>query len=189
MQRILIKFLFEQEHKFFSLNSMKRIFLCVLLSWASVQGFSQVDTAKPPYLRFPNFPNIKLLLPDHVSYFTKDNLEKKKPVMVMVFNPSCDHCQHETDEIIKHMDELKHFQIVMVTMMPFDSMLHFRKKYGLEKYKNIVTGQDFQYYLAGFYLMRNLPFLAFYDRKKKLISVFEGSMPIKRVIGELKKGL
>ena len=50
-------------------------------------------------------------------------------------------------------------------------------------------GQDFRYYLPPFYQMRNLPYLAFYDKKKKLISVFEGSMPIEKALGRIKKGI
>ena len=91
--------------------------------------------------------------------------------MLMIFNPQCEHCQHETGEIIKHMDGFKHIQIIMATVMPFDSMLSFRKKYNLAKYDNIVVCQDQHFFLPTFYKISNLPFLAFYNRKKQLISV------------------
>lgn len=71
--------------------------------------------------------------------------------------------------------------------MPFDSMMSFRKKYELDKYPNIVVGQDIHYFLISFYMIHNLPFLAFYNKKKELISVFEGGLPMDRVLDEFKK--
>ena len=36
-------------------------------------------------------------------------------------------------------------------------------------------------------MIRNLPFLAFYNRKKELISVFEGSLPMEKALLEFEK--
>ena len=49
-------------------------------------------------------------------------------------------------------------------------------------YDNIVVAQDTKVFLPAFYMMRSLPYLAFYNRKKQLISVFEGSLPIARIL-------
>jgi len=165
---------------------MKKKLLLFIFIVSLLKGFSQQGPDQPPYLRFPTFPPVKLLLPDN-TYFTKDVLKKKSAVMLIIFNPQCEHCQHETDELIKHIDELKNIQIIMATVMPFDSMMNFRKKYQLDKYKNIVVGQDIHFFLPGFYMIRNMPYLAFYNKKKELISVFEGNMPMERVIKELAK--
>jgi AhpC/TSA family len=166
---------------------MKRSVLLFLLVTTVLVSHSQTDLTQPPYLRFPGFPAVKLLLPDSSSYFTKEKLNKKTAVMLMIFNPQCEHCQHETGEIIKHMDEFKHIQIVMATVMPFDSMLAFRERYKLARYRNIVVGQDQHFFLPPYYKISSLPFLAFYNRKKELISVFEGTMPIEKALNELKK--
>ena len=150
-------------------------------------GFAQGDSTKAPYLRFPNFPPVKLLMPDSTSYFTKENLSKKSATLLMLFNPQCDHCQHETEEIIKNIDKFKGIQIVMATSMLFDSMITFREKYKLAAYKNITVAQDTHYFLPSYYMIGNLPFLAFYNKKKELISVFEGSLPIDKVLKEFEK--
>lgn len=107
--------------------------------------------------------------------------------MLMLFNPGCSHCQHETEEIIKNIDRFKGKQIVMATMMPFDSMMTFREKYKLAQFNNIIVAQDTHFFLPPYFMVNSLPFLAFYNKKKELISVFEGSMPIEKVIAELKK--
>ena len=149
--------------------------------------YGQNDSLQPPYIRFPSFPPVKLLLPDSVSYFTKKDLDKKTAVLLMMFNPKCEHCQHETEELIKHIDKFRGIQIVMTTSMLFDSMMAFREKYKLAQYKNIVVAQDASFFLFSFYLNRSLPFLAFYNRKKELISVFEGALPMESVLKELGK--
>jgi hypothetical protein len=161
---------------------MRKIFLSTLALFFVVAVFGQKDTIPPPYKRFPSFPPVKLLLPDSASYFTKDQLDRKKATMVMVFSPQCDHCKHETEELIRHIDEFDNIQIIMSTSMPFDSMMSFREKYKLADYKNIIVGQDIQYFFFSHYMLRNLPFLAFYNKKKELISVFEGGMPMKTIL-------
>jgi hypothetical protein len=57
----------------------------------------------------------------------------------------------------------------------------------LKRFDNIIVGKDVNYMLPVFFDIRNLPFLAFYNRKQELISVFSGALPIDMVIGELKK--
>ncbi len=107
--------------------------------------------------------------------------------MIMLFSPDCEHCQHETEDIFAHMDELKKVQIVMSTTMPFDKMLEFYNKYDLKRFDNIIVGRDIGYFFPVFYNIHSLPFLAFYNKKKELISVFSGSLPVEKVIAELEK--
>ena len=166
---------------------MKRIFLLFAGVFSMIFAFCQADSTQAPYLRFPTYPPVKLLNTDSATYFTKNDLDKKSQVLLMVFNPTCEHCRHETQAILKNIDAFKDIQIVMATNMPFDSMMSFRRTYGLGQYKNIVVTQDVHYFLPTFYMMHNLPFLAFYDRHKKLISVFEGAMPIEKVLEQFGK--
>lgn len=105
----------------------------------------------------------------------------------MLFNPQCEHCQHETVELTKNIDKFKDILVVMTTSMPFDSMLQFREKYKLAPYKNIIVAQDANYFLFSFYQSHFLPFLAFYNKKKELISVFEGGMPMDKILLEFDK--
>lgn len=104
----------------------------------------------------------------------------------MLFNPDCDHCQHETEEIIKNIDHLKDVQIVMATMMPFVQMKSFYEKYDLQRFENITVGEDFQYTLPSFYKVRFMPYLAIYNKKGNLLTTFEGSMKMEDLINTLK---
>ena len=141
----------------------------------------QTDSIQPPYKRFPTPPPFKLLLTDSSSYFTKADLEKKKPLLLMVFSPDCDHCKHETEELIKNIDKFKKVQIVMATWLSFTEMKKFFLDYGLNKFDNITVGRDMNFILPPFYNIKNLPFLAMYDKKGQLISVVEGSLPMDKI--------
>jgi len=119
---------------------------------------------------------------DSTTVFSKENLPKKTAVLLMIFNPGCDHCQHETEELIKNMNSFKKIQIVMATVMPIAEMKTFIEKYNLAKYKNIVVGKDQHFFLPGFYMINSLPYLAMYDKQGKLLSTFEGTMKMEDLI-------
>jgi len=162
--------------------------VCVLTGlFFALQVFSQSVSQDPPYKRFPTFPPVKLLLTDSVTLFTKEDIKKKTPVMIMLFNPDCDHCREETEELIENIDRFKKVQIIMTTFMPFEKMISFYTEYDLDKYDNIIVGQDYQFFLSTFYMISHLPFHAFYDKKKELISVFEGAMSTEKILAELEK--
>ncbi len=165
---------------------MKKLLLTLLCLALIFTSFSQQDSTRAPFKRFPGFPPISLLLPDGVSYFTKNDLPDSKAVLLMLFSPSCSHCQQETEQILKHIDEFKNVHIVMATPMPFDSMLVFREKYKLAGYKNITVAQDNKVMMPTYFMISNLPFLAFYNRKKELLDTFEGSMPVEKVVAKFK---
>src|SRR5690349_14082069 len=77
-------------NSFLFLCFMKRLFFLILLFNVSVTGNSQTDSIpEPPYKRFPTVPPFKILLTDSTTYLTKDDLEKKKSVMIMLFSPDC----------------------------------------------------------------------------------------------------
>ena len=107
--------------------------------------------------------------------------------MFMLFNPDCDHCKKETEEILENIRKFKNIQIIMATFMPFKMMKEFYEKFNLYQYDNIVVGQDVNFFLPSFYKVANLPFHAFYNKKHELISVFEGSMNVPKILAEFDK--
>ena len=164
-----------------------RILAVLFLAVISINGISQVDSTSPPYKKFPTYPPVKLLLADSTTTFSKENLSKKKPTMLMLFSPDCDHCKHETEELIKRIDDFKDVQIVMATPMPFEKMKEYYEHFDLSKYPNIKMGQDNKWMLPTFYNIKFFPFLAFYNKKQELISVFEGGLSMDKILEELKK--
>jgi thioredoxin-related protein len=141
---------------------------------------AQPDTV-PPYKKNPGLPPIQLVQADN-SVLTRDALKKNKETMIMYFSPDCDHCKHQMEAMIKNIEQLKKYQIVMATHRSLEEMKGFYKKYELSKYANIKMGQDSKYLLPPYYRMGSLPYMALYDAKGNLISVFEGNIAIDKLV-------
>jgi thioredoxin-related protein len=162
---------------------MKKVLSIVFVLMIAGNVLAQKDSVPaPPFRRFPSVPPLNLLKIDSVSVLNKSNLKKNTPVLIMLFNPTCDHCQHETEQIIKNIDAFKKVQIILATTAPFGLMKEFYANYKLAKFKNISVGQDFQYTLPSFYMIHSLPYLAMYDKQGKLLTTFEGTMKIEDLI-------
>jgi thioredoxin-related protein len=150
--------------------------------WLPFFSAAQVDTITPPYLKYPSLPPFDLLMADSTSHFTKANVPSKSKVLLMLFSPDCSHCQHTAEELYTYKKEMKDIQVVMATMHSITDMRKFIARYKLDSLENVKVGKDFSYFLIPYYSIRNFPFMAFYNKKAKLISVFEGSMSIPKVI-------
>jgi thiol-disulfide isomerase/thioredoxin len=161
---------------------MIKLINTLFLLFITMSGIAQTDSLSlAPYKRFPEVPPFTLLLHDS-TLFTKEDLPGKKASFFILFSPDCDHCKHETEEIIRHIDQFKKIEIVMATPLPLEKVKEFYKHYDLARFKNIKVGRDINFMLPVFYGARSLPFLAFYNNKGKLIDVFEGSLPVEKVL-------
>ncbi|HLF47222.1 MAG TPA: thioredoxin fold domain-containing protein [Chitinophagaceae bacterium] len=161
---------------------MKKLFALKIAVLFFFVAFSQQDSIQPLYKRFPTAPPFKLLSTDSSTIFTNKDIKKNKPVFIMVFSPDCDHCQHHAEEMVNKKDQFKNIQVVMGTMQSPSKVKDFYINYQLEKLDHLIIGQDREYILGTYYKMKSLPFLAFYDKKGKLIDVFEGALPIDKVL-------
>lgn len=163
---------------------MKYFFLCCLLG-AGLLVQAQSDSSQPPYLRFPDLPPLQVLLPDSTSFYTKSNVPAHTPVLYMLFDPGCSHCQHETEDLVAHKDDFNDIQIVMVAMprVSFAEINAFVAKYKVDELKHVVIGKDVLYFMPSFYPLHNFPFLALYDKKGKIITITEGTVGVDQIIG------
>jgi thioredoxin-related protein len=76
---------------------------------------------------------------------------------------------------------------VMASMYTISKLKEFYTTYQLDKLENITVGQDREFILGTYYKMKSLPFLAFYDKKGNLIDVFEGALPIDKILEKFQK--
>ncbi len=148
----------------------------ISFQWAAAQN--EADT--PAYMRFPTIPPIELMQPDSTP-LTKEKL-KQQPTILMYFSPSCDHCQHQWEDMVKHMDELKKYQIIMATYQPFEEMVEFYNSQKIATYPNIKMGRDTKFIIPPFYRIQTLPYQALYDKKGKLVTTFGGNVKIDTMI-------
>lgn len=169
---------------------MKKISLVVFVLACSHFLFAQQQqqptaTApqdQAPYLKYPTIPPFHLLKLDSATYLTKDDIKKHRRTIVMFFSPDCDHCKHQTESILADFADFKDIEIVMATYQPFSEMKEFNTHYRLFEHPNIKIGRDEKFFLAPFYKIRNLPYLALYDKKGNLITTFEGNQKAETIV-------
>ncbi|MEO9033701.1 MAG: redoxin domain-containing protein [Ginsengibacter sp.] len=164
---------------------MKKLFLFPLLLFCCVFAFAQADSTAPIYLRFPTIPQFTVYKAPDSTSFSKNDLEKKKPVVFMIFSPDCEHCQHETEALLANMEKFKGAQIVMITYLPYNEMIQFYKNYKIADYPQITMARDTKFFFPVFFKIRNLPSIFVYDKKGDFKKSFEGSVKIDAIAEQL----
>src|ERR1700694_2114838 len=161
-----------------------KFFILILLFCSGLAVQAQSDSTRAPYQRFPTLPPLQLLLTDSSTYYTKANIPAQTPVLYMLFDPGCSHCQHETEELVAHKDDFSKIQVVMVAMprVSFADINGFLAKYKVNELKHVVVGKDVQYFMPSFYVIHNFPFLAMYNKQGNLITTFEGSVGMDKLL-------
>jgi thiol-disulfide isomerase/thioredoxin len=158
---------------------VKKWMLILLIIAGGIMAKAQnADT--PAFKKNPSVPEIYLLQVDS-SVLTKEKLAKQ-PTIIMFFSPTCDHCIHQWEDMVKFKDQLKNIQIVMATYEPFEEMQDFYEKRQIATFPNIKMGRDTKFALVPFYRMRNLPYQALYGADGKLITTFEGNVKIEKLL-------
>ena len=158
-------------------------FFLFMLLCSTASG--QTDSL-PPYLKDRSLPDFRLLRADGKTWLTKADLAKGKPVMLMLFNPDCDHCQKQTWALRQGIDRLGDLQIVMATYRSVKMIGQFDELYELYKFPSIRTGRDEEYRLIPYYQVKGLPLMALYDAGWRLLDTVQGDQgiePILKVLG------
>jgi len=148
-------------------TSTSIIALFATIGWIFFMAFSTPAEAKTGF-EGRLLPAFDLLLPDSTTHFNTANIPTGKPFILIGFSPWCEHCQAETRDIIRHIQQLKNVRIYYVTPYPFDQMKIFYKAFKLNQYPNIVIGTDVKNYLLPYFKAPGVPFTMVFDSHKRL---------------------
>jgi len=169
------------------IRSILLTLFCFLAMTVACSAQGQADSQRPPvYLRFPSVPPFSMTAASGKVFSNKD-LRKNTPTLIFLFSVDCEHCMHETEDVIKHIDEFKGTQIVMITPFKYNDMMSFYKGYGISKYPNITMGSDSTRRLNMFYDMHYFPGLYAYNSKNHIVFHFEGTVAADSLAYYLKK--
>jgi cytochrome oxidase Cu insertion factor (SCO1/SenC/PrrC family) len=134
---------------------------------------AQVDASAPVYLRFPTVPQFTIYKATDSSAFTREDLKKRTSTVLFIFSPDCEHCQHETKELISKINKFKRSQVIMVTSQPYQEMVRFYKDYHIADYPQITMGRDTKFFFPVYFRVQNLPSIFVYNKKGELKKAFE----------------
>lgn len=101
--------------------------------------------------------------------FSHNQLEKGKPVILIYFTTTCDHCQSFTKSVLKRIDKLQDKQLVMISFEHINAVKKFDEFFKLSVHKNIKIGSEgYTFLVQKYYKIKDFPFVAEYDKKGKL---------------------
>lgn len=162
---------------------MLKIVYLFLFGLLPCLAMAQKDSAV--YLRFPTIPSFQMINLADSSRFTKDSLDKKKATVFIIFNPFCDHCKHETEDLTANIDLFKQAQIIMASPVDYGYLKKFYDDYKIARYPNIIMGRDPGNFLGTFFNVQSIPSVYVYDKKGKFIASFERPESVKKIAGIL----
>jgi thiol-disulfide isomerase/thioredoxin len=164
----------------------KLFFLSVSFFFFFTVKAQQADATGVTLQNIQTLPVFKMMAAPDSTPYSSEILKKNKPVIIMFFNPDCDHCQRETKEIMAYKKELKDIQIVMISSLSFTLIRDFYKDYNIASMPNIAMGQDINYALRLKYRPTNFPGMYLYDASHKLVKVYAGNVSIPTLLDAFK---
>jgi len=148
--------------------------ICSSLLFLSMAVFSQ---SLPPFKMYRGDKTI----------FSAAELPKTKPLILIYFDPECEHCQKLMKELFQKIDAFKKAEIIMVTFKSVEEVAAFEKLHNTQKYPNIVVGTEgVGFYLRNYYGLVTMPFTALYDRKGNLNYSYRKETMVDDLINRLK---
>jgi hypothetical protein len=132
------------------------------------------NKVKPVNIVGAVFPFFSMQLTDsQKTMLAIDRLDPTKSVVLMMFNPSCDHCVEQAKDIIANQDKYGETVFVLVTGDQMGEYLpDFYQKIGYNYQKNIYIGVDVTMASYDFFAFEGLPQLNIYGRDRKLIAIY-----------------
>lgn len=133
------------------------------------------DTAKIDYKAIgAPLPPLQITTRTGEKYTEKD-FKKYNNILVMMFNPTCDHCQEETTILQKNIDKFGNTKILLVSA---PSMIEYLEFYNnvtrYSKYPELTVGVDSAGFIDKTFTYESLPQINIYDKDRKLVKIFSG---------------
>jgi hypothetical protein len=126
-------------------------------------------------------PSFDVLLNDSSTHLNTADIPKGKSIVVLYLSPQCPYCRSELASILKNLPSMGDTKFYVFTNWPFQQFKALCTYYRLDKYPNVVAGQDYRNAFASQYPLAAVPFTAFYDKNKNLDKAFVGLMPIEQI--------
>ncbi len=133
-------------------------------------------------------PDFKLYRFDNDRPFTKTDITKGKKSLIVFFDATCEHCQHELLAISKQYADFKNVNFYLVTMDEKPQVERFMNAYAKPlKGKNNVTVllDPDRVFLPAFQPLR-FPGLYIFSEDQKLLWHMDGQREVNEILAALK---
>lgn len=159
---------------------------CSLLAFAQKQKSKKepvksgpADTVKVDY-KHPGapLPKVKMILMNGKT-LTNHDLDNNASLIVMLFNPTCEHCELQTETFKQNIFLFKKTKLVLMAgsmMRPY--LDFFETTHKVSEYPTMLLGVDSSNFIDNTFLYQSLPQINIYDKNRKLERTFTGNVPM-----------
>ena len=107
------------------------------------------------------------------------DLNNKANLFVMMFNPTCGHCEDQTQLFERNINLFKKSKLVLMANPNMtDYLPNFIKSFKVKDFPQISIGVDSGSFIKETFLYSALPQINVYSPDRKLIRAFAGEVPI-----------
>jgi peroxiredoxin len=111
------------------------------------------------------------------------DIEEKS--VIILFQPDCDHCQHEAEDIEKNISAFEGYQLFFVSSYPMEMIQKFAADYKLAVHPSIHFAQASVNDILNKFRPTSAPAIYIYSKGGKLKKSFSGQTDVKLIINEL----
>lgn len=123
-------------------------------------------------------PPIRFYRRDGV-YITNKDLNNNASLVIMLFNPTCEHCEQQTALFEQNIDLFQNTALLLVAapgMGPY--LQYFVNNTKADSFPQIQIGLDSSKYIEKTFRYETLPQINIYSKDHKLERIFTGNVPI-----------
>ncbi|MFP4022879.1 MAG: peroxiredoxin family protein [Thiohalospira sp.] len=144
--------------------------------------YQKIESKNKIALQIKTIPDFEFLDINSNKNFTKQQLNKKKPVLFVYFNSECDHCSYEMQQISYFIKDFNHTQIVLISIEEPEIIKAFVKKYNFLNQSNVIVLHDKTLNFEKIFGNCPFPTTFIYDRNWELVKQFKGEVKVEALL-------
>jgi peroxiredoxin len=162
---------------------MMKIFLGIFVLLFFLTGCSakKEETAQVSASQVNEYPDLILTLSNGEKLSTKT---LKGNNIIILFQPDCEHCQHEAVQIEQRLEEFKDYTLYFISSSPMEQITAFAKNFGLENNKKVRFAWTSNEGVLTYYGAIPTPSIYVYS-KGELRTSFNGQTDVENILKAL----
>lgn len=142
--------------------------------------YKQAGAPMPPLVFVPYYDSAsKVKVKNRKEVMTGSDLDNGANIFVVMFNPTCGHCQSETILMGRNSDLFKKTKVVLLSNSVMKQYLpDFAATTHIEDHPFMYLGVDSMGFIGNTFLYQSLPQINIYSGERKLIKTYTGEVSI-----------
>lgn len=161
-------------------------FILFIICFIGYKIWETVDRKEKVNESIKNLPSFGFTTLNY-EIFNSDSLLSNKNNFLLFFNTTCEHCQYETEQILKNKAAFTNTNILFISKQPINELKVFDSIYQIYENSSMKLLQDSLDITFKIFGINSNPSSIIYDSNKKLLNAFKGEVKIETIISLLHK--